>query len=252
MFNDKVPGGEKQSSSPDTVIPFDGNRFTAASLDQVDFDKPATQRNNTSNITEANFSKYRMPVWISGIAALLLITVSILPQLMSTNELNNPSQSQILKGDVKVLMPIRLQFVTGRLGENNSYTFTRGVTGRQYSESDALFLHYNLPDDGYVYLFSYQSGKGVEFLSSVQPVLQPAGPYNLPPDLHDKGISLKGVHGAYAVIGLYSPAPLKNPDQMPAVIRRAVDPGTGVVNRGILHSLGQAVTIEVIHFDVTS
>ena len=54
------------------------------------------------------------------------------------------------------------------------------------------------------------------------------------------------------MIGLYSPVMLGNLDEVLAVIRRAVDPDTGVVDEAALNVLNQAVAIDVIHFDVAA
>lgn len=261
LFNDKVAGREALSGSPDAVIPLDDD-YAAVTGDSENVIKiaepPAMQNNTTSGIDDARPSrKYRAPLWMGGIAALLLITVGFLPQFIASNEqpspsLNDSGQLQFNKGDVKPLMPIRLQFVTGHLDDKNHYMFSRGVIGRQYSESDSLFLHYDLPDDGYVYLLGYQANKGVELISPAQAAFRSAGSYNLPSNKQEQGISLKGIHGAYAVIGLYSPVPLENLDEILAVIKRAVDPDSGVVDEAALNVINQAVAIDVIHFDVAT
>jgi len=261
LFNDKVARREERSVSPETVIPLDDDRMVAAGDYEGKLEiaeTPAIQRNNISSIDDAKPSrKYLAPVWAGGIAALFLITVGILPQFFVSNgqpssSLNDAGQLQFDKGDMKPLIPVRLQFVTGHLDENNHYSFSRGVVGRQYSESDSLFLHYDMPADGYVYLLGYQAGKGVELISPAQVVFQSAGSYNLPSSKQEQGISLKGIRGAYAVIGLYSPVLLDNLDEVLAVVRRAVDPATGAVDEAALNSIDQAVAIDVIHFDVTA
>ena len=260
LFNDKVARREVQYDSPDTAIPLDEDRF-GNEFDEYEEETNVVELSTIQKgeASGTNFGKtsrrYRAPIWAGAIAALLLITVGILPKFQTSNEQalspsSSSAQSQLTKGDVKVLEPIQLQFVIGSLDDNGHYTFTRGVNGRKYSKSDSLFLHYDLPSDGYVYLLGYEAGKGVEIVAPAQAEFQSAGSYSLPPNSQAKGLSLEGIHGPYSVIALYAQQSLDNLDEVLAILKRSVDPGTGVVNDAALGSLGQAVTIDVVHFDV--
>ena len=260
LFNEKMARREAQNTSPDMIVPLDEDQFDAE-LDGQESDTNVVDLasiplgKSQRRVDGKTPRKYRAPIWAGGIAALLLITVGVLPRFQSDDErtfspLNDSARSQITKGDVNVLRPIQLQFVIGSLDDNGHYTFTRGVNGRKYSKSDSLFLHYDLPGDGYVYLLGYEAGKGVEIVAPAQAEFQSAGSYSLPPNSQAKGLSLEGIHGPYSVIALYAQQSLDNLDEVLAILKRSVDPGTGVVNDAALGSLGQAVTIDVVHFDV--
>jgi len=189
------------------------------------------------------------PVLASGIAVFALLTVGVLVQLQ-VEDVPMRTEKGISEPEISSL---NLQFATGhKLDED--FIVKRGVNGGQYTHNDTLYLHYELPVKGYVYLIGYQGQGNVDILypsNTDRAIIQDVGQYSLPAgNAANKGIPLDNIHGRYIVIGVYSPDSLNPDKQIFPLLEESVDIVSGSVDKQKIEILGKDIVVDVIYFDV--
>lgn len=190
-----------------------------------------------------------------SMAGALLLAIFIGGGLVLQNqvELNEPLQTE--KGVAVNASSIQLEFAIGYYDKNGKLIVGRGRLGGQYSSGQMVFLQYEIPVDGYVYIVGYSDQNEIELLypeQSGQALIKEAGVHSVPGQGNVKGWPLTGIKGDYAIIGVYSLQPLDYGSQLKELIRQSVDPATGSIDDQARRRIGQDVAIDAVYFDVTT
>jgi len=194
--------------------------------------------------------------WFGGIAALLLISVGILPQLyLNQPELSGlaPAELTKTKGITIPENAFKLDFSTGHRQTDGRLVVERGLTGKDYKSNDILFFQYETSVSGYLYLIGITHDASAELLyplkdDSVKRI-QP-GESSLSTNGEVIAYPLAGLRGRYAVVGIFSPDPLDMDKQAIYIVQHSVNSLTGEVNKKSIKSIGRNIAIDMIHFDI--
>ena len=199
---------------------------------------------------------HHLTSWFGGIAALLLISVGILPQLY----LNHPGLADVGPGDFMkskgLVSPERafeLEFLTGHRQQDGHLAIERGLKGKDYNENTLMLFRYKTSVSGYVYLIGVPQDANAEVLyplkdASVQQL--PQGEYNISDNDEVIAYPLTGLNGRYIVVGLFSPRPLDMNKDAITRIQGSVDSMTGAVNKKSVKTIGRDVVVDTVFFDI--
>jgi hypothetical protein len=190
--------------------------------------------------------RFPAPRWAGAMAASVLVVIG---SLLYWNALQQPAQTE--KGPATLIPAIELEFAIGHRQADGRLSVDRGELGKSYNPSDLLFLRFQNPAGGYIYLLGRQ-GDATELLfpkkpDRVRPL--PAGEHLIPSGDQPAGIPLQGLEGRYMVVVVYSPKPLDH-EQIISLINQSVDPSTGSVNREALSRIGEGIAMDTVYFDV--
>jgi len=149
---------------------------------------------------------------------------------------------------------IHIKFAVGYRDESGKLIVSEGAAAEARKRAEMLFLHYDLQNDGYVYLLGVNSMNDIELLSpekAGQPSLQVAGEHDFPNKNDIRGVSLKGVKGKYAVIGLASSKPLDYQKQIMPMIRDYLDMKTGSFHINSNNGTGGKISSDIVYLDLS-
>ncbi|MFQ5470166.1 MAG: hypothetical protein ACE5EH_07645 [Gammaproteobacteria bacterium] len=197
------------------------------------------------------------PLWAGSFAVLVLLVVGIMPRIQNVDQqpaFDDPMPLQFEKGIAGNKVFLGLQYATGRIADRNEFVVDRGVIGGQVNSSDLLFIHYDLPTDGYVYILGYQPK--TDDVSLIYPqeqgqsVFQSSGNYDVPSNGEINGIPLSNADGRYFVLGIYSSTALEDIHSIIPDIKKSIDTRTGFINEAMIEAVKPGISLDVIYFDV--
>lgn len=192
--------------------------------------------------------KSHVAAWAGGVAVLTLVVAGT---LLYVNTLKEPLQTE--KGASTLPPSIHLEFAVGQHQPDGRFVVDRGVRGGRYAASERLFLRFNVSMRSYVYLVGYRGAGDIDLLfpHGAAPVApQSPGAHDLRSDGPPEGISLAGPGGRYLIVGISSSRPLDVQTEVIPLIRRVVDPATGLVHPEAADSPGEEMALDAVYFDV--
>lgn len=195
-----------------------------------------------------------MPAWAGSLAVVFVVGLIMVPQLKDVDGQAQyvEAASQKMKGSHAMGSQLKLKFATGSRDADQQLLVREGVTGSQYSNNDLLFLNYDLARDGYVYLLGFRDGGKVELLypdATQNDSMRTAGSHNVPADDQIKGISLSGIQGRYAVIGVFAEQPVDVNEVLIPTIKKSIDPLSGLIDLDT-STFQERIAIDLVYFDV--
>lgn len=213
------------------------------------------KENNEGGVINRRWFGVSIPGHFYGPAmtAALLIAIFIGGGLILQNNLQLDEPLQTEKGVAAHAPSIRLEFAAGGFGDNQQLKVDRGELGGRYSPEDMVFLQYEIPAAGYVYIAGYHSRDKIELLSPGQfdqVQGKKAGTHGVPEKGNIKGWPLRDIRGRYNIVGVYSSEPLDHSDRLKDLVLQAVDPATGSVDDHAVQGFGEDMAIDVVYFDV--
>lgn len=216
---------------------------------------PSMVKGNESSNRGIGLSQH-LTSWVGGIAALLLISVGILPQLyLDSSSLSSVGADDIMKskGLVTQENAFKLEFLTGQRKQDGRLVIESGLSGRDYNESTLMLFRYKTFTSGYLYLIGIAQDTGAEILYPLEDASvkqSTEGEFNVSDNDEIIAYPLTGLHGRYTVVGIFAPNPLEMDKRKISEIQRSVDPMTGAINKNSLESIGNNVEFDSLYFDI--
>jgi len=201
--------------------------------------------------------RHYLTPWMGGIAALLIITIGILPQL----DLFQPGSRDVTPAGFEKAKGIgvsdkvfKLDFSTGHRRQDGHLVIERGQPGGKYRDDNLLFFQYEASTTGYLYLIGVEAGEGAKTLYPVEgAVAHQVMPGEYSVSSHDEVIAypMSGLHGRYTVVGIFSPKPLEMDDRaIRNTVQKSLNPKTGTVDKNTLKSINGEVAVDVVQFEI--
>ncbi len=203
-------------------------------------------------------TRHHLSYWFGSIAALLVITVGVLPQLQlfqpGSRDVAAPAGFEKAKGADVSNDTFKLDFSTGYRQQDGRLVVERGQAGEKYREDTLLFLQYEASASGYLYLIGVQAGVTAKMLYPIEGITAnrlPPGEYNISSKDEVVAYPLAGLHGRYTVVGIFSPRPLEMDNQaIRNTVQQSLNPSTGAIDKKALKSIGGDVAVDTVQFEI--